>query len=150
MYVCIKDHSFMYYRYIIQQTKTVFLRCRLHAVHVYHCLLASTISLIKYRLQPISKQFALLLSFHRTFKRLIQPSQCFPWLYQYSKTFPRTFVIPVHTQSLPRLRDADLIPENWSLAERRFRYLERTVHLSTFSVTIEWGWDWKWVQFSET
>ena len=33
----------------------------------------------------------------------------------------------MHIQSLPRSRDTATIAENWSLTERRFRHLERTV-----------------------
>ena len=37
------------------------------------------------------------------------------------------FFTPVHTQSMPRPRDATSIDENWTLTERRVRHLERTV-----------------------
>ena len=58
---------------------------------------------------------------------LLQSLQAFPWLYQYSGTFLRTFSTHVHTQSLPRPRDATSIDENWTPTERRVRHLERTV-----------------------
>ena len=57
----------------------------------------------------------------------MQPFQAFPQLYQYSETFLRTFSTHVHTQSLPRPRNATSIDENWTLTERRVRHLERTV-----------------------
>ena len=41
--------------------------------------------------------------------------------------FLHTFSTHVHTQSLPRPRDATSIDENWTLTERRVRRLERTV-----------------------
>ena len=37
------------------------------------------------------------------------------------------FSYPVHTNPMPRARDAATIVENWSLTERRFRHLQRTV-----------------------
>ena len=53
--------------------------------------------------------------------------QDFPRLHQYSETFLRTFSTHVHTQSLPRPRDATSINENLTLTERRVRHLERKV-----------------------
>ena len=55
-------------------------------------------------------KFALPFSLVRTYKRLV-----------------RTFFTPVHTQSMPRSRDAAWIDENRTLTERRVRHLERTV-----------------------
>ena len=72
-------------------------------------------------------KFALPFSLARTYKRLVQPYRGFLRLCRYSKTFLRTFITHVHIQSLLRSRDAATIAENWSLTERRFRHLERTV-----------------------
>ena len=72
-------------------------------------------------------KFALPFSLARTYKRLVQPYRGFLRLCRYSKTFLRTFISHMHIQSLPRSRDAVAIVENWSLTERRFRHLERTV-----------------------
>ena len=36
----------------------------------------------------------------------------FTRLYQYSEMFPRTFLTPVHTNPMPRARDAATIVEN--------------------------------------
>ena len=72
-------------------------------------------------------KFALPFSLPRTYKRLVQPYRCFLWLSRYSETFLRTFITHLHIQSLPRSRDAATIAENWSLTERRFRHLKRTV-----------------------
>ena len=72
-------------------------------------------------------KFALPFSSARTYKRLVQPYRGFLPLCWYSKTFLRTFCTPVHTQSIPRSRDAARIDENWTLTERRVRHLERTV-----------------------
>ena len=62
-----------------------------------------------------------------SYKRLVQPYWGFLRLCRYSKTFLRTFVTLVHTQSMPRSRDAAWIDENWTLTERRVRHLERTL-----------------------
>ena len=72
-------------------------------------------------------KFALPFSLVRTYKRLVQPYRGFLRLCRYSKTFLRTFITHIHIQSLPRSRGAATIAENWSLTERRFRHLERTV-----------------------
>ena len=51
------------------------------------------------------------------------------------------FFTPVHTQSMPRSRDAAWIDENWTLTERRVRHLERTV-LGRYLLschTVTWG-----------
>ena len=72
-------------------------------------------------------KFALPFSLPRTYKRLVQAYRGFLWLSRYSETFLRTFITHMHTQSLPWSRDAATIAENWSLIERRFRHLERTV-----------------------
>ena len=72
-------------------------------------------------------KFALPFSLARTYKRLVQPYRGFLRLCRYSKTFLRTFITHMHIQSLPRSRGAATIAENWSLTERRFRHLERTV-----------------------
>ena len=72
-------------------------------------------------------KFALPFSLVRTYKRLVQPYRGFLRLCRYSKTFLRTFFTPVHTQSMPRSRDAAWIDENRTLTERRVRHLERTV-----------------------
>ena len=72
-------------------------------------------------------KFASLFSWPRTYKRLVQPYRGFLRLSWYSETFLRTFINHMHIQSLPRSRDAATIAENWSLTERRFRHLERTV-----------------------
>ena len=101
---------------------TAFSCCR------YRSLYASTFSLIyKYRSRPVNKQFTVPFSLHRTFLRLMQPFQAFSRLYEYSETFLRTFSTHLHTESLPRIRDATSIDENWTLTERRVRHLERTV-----------------------
>ena len=71
-------------------------------------------------------KFALPFSLARTYKRLVQPYRGFLRLCRYSKSFLRTF-FPLHTQSMPRSRDAAWIDENWTLTERRARHLERTV-----------------------
>ena len=92
----------------------------------YHSHSASTIHYILMSRYLLFK-FALPFSLARTYKRLVQPYRGFPRLCRYSKSFLRTFSTPVHTQSLPRSRDAASIDENWTLAERRVRYLERTV-----------------------
>ena len=72
-------------------------------------------------------KFSLPFSLARTYRRLVQPYRGFLRLYRYSKTFLRTFITHMHIQSLPRSLDAATIAENWSLTERRFRHLERTV-----------------------
>ena len=72
-------------------------------------------------------KFALPFFLRRTYKRLIQPYRSFLRLSRYSETFLRTFITYMHIQSLPRSRDAATIVDNWSLTERRFRHLERTV-----------------------
>ena len=72
-------------------------------------------------------KLALPFSLAQTYKRLVQPYRGFLRLCRYSKTFLRTFFTPVHTQSMPRSRDAAWIDENWTLTERRVRHLERTV-----------------------
>ena len=87
----------------------------------YHSL--AYILLCKYLLF----RFALPFSLPRTYKRLVQPYRGFLWLSRYPETFLRTFITHMHIQSLPRSRDAATIGENWSLTERRFRHLERTV-----------------------
>ena len=72
-------------------------------------------------------KFVLPFSLPRAYKRLVQPYRGFLRLSRYSETFLRTFITHMHIQSLPRSRDAATIAENWSLTERRFRHLERTV-----------------------
>ena len=72
-------------------------------------------------------KFALPFSLPPTYKRLVQPYQGFLWLSRYSETFLRTFITHMYIQSLPCSHDAATIAENWSLTERRFRHLERTV-----------------------
>ena len=72
-------------------------------------------------------KFALPFSLPRTYKRLVQPYRGFLRLSRYSETFLRNFITHVHIQSLSRSRDAATIAEKWSLTERRFRHLERTV-----------------------
>ena len=72
-------------------------------------------------------KFALPFSLAPTYKRLAQPYRGFLRLCRYSKTFLRTFLYPVHTQSMPRSRDAAWIDENWTLTERRVRHLKRRV-----------------------
>ena len=72
-------------------------------------------------------KFALPFSLTRTYKRLVQPYRGFLRICRYSKTFLRTFITHMHIQPLPRSRDAATIAEYWSLTERRFRHLERTV-----------------------
>ena len=72
-------------------------------------------------------KFALPFSLPRTYKRIVQPYRGLLWLSCYSETFLRTFITHMHIQSLPCSRDAATIAENWSLTERRFRHLERTV-----------------------
>ena len=72
-------------------------------------------------------KFALPFSLPRTYKRLVQPYRGFLRLSWYSETCLRTFITHMHIQSLPRSCDAATIAENWSLTERRFRHLERTV-----------------------
>ena len=69
----------------------------------------------------------LLFSLARTYKRLVQHHWGFPRLCRYSETFLRNCFTPVHTQSMPRSRDAASTDENWTLTERRVRHLERTV-----------------------
>ena len=87
-------------------------------------------------------KFALPFSLPRTYKRLVQPHRGFQRLSRYSETFLRTFITHMHIQSLPRSRNAATIAENWSLTERRFRHLERTVLgrylLSCYTVSIGW------------
>ena len=72
-------------------------------------------------------KFALPFSLARTYKRIVQPYCGFLRLCWYSKTFLRPLFTPVHTQWIPRSRDAAWIDENWTLTERRVRHLERTV-----------------------
>ena len=72
-------------------------------------------------------KFALPFSLARTYKCLVEPHRGFLRLCRDSKTFLRTFITHMHIQSLPRSRDAATIAENWSLTERRFRHLKRTV-----------------------
>ena len=72
-------------------------------------------------------KFVLPFSLPRTYKRLVQPYRGFLWLSRYSETFLRPFITHMHIQSWPRARDVATIAENWSLTERRFRHLERTV-----------------------
>ena len=72
--------------------------------------------------------FALLFSLVTTHKRLVQPNRGFQRLCWYSETFLRPFFfIPVHTQSIPRSRDAASLDENLKFTMRRVRHLERTV-----------------------
>ena len=103
-------------------------------------------------------KFALPFSLARTYKRLVQPYRGFLRLCRYSKTFLRTFFTPVHTQSMPRSRDAAWIDENWTLIERHVRHLERMVFgrylLSCHSVKLcrfhrEWDIFWISVTISE-
>ena len=73
-------------------------------------------------------KFALPFSLAQTYKRLVQPYRGF--LYDSAgipKRFYALFFTPVHTQSMPRSRDAAWIDENWTLIERRVRHLERMV-----------------------
>ena len=72
-------------------------------------------------------KFALPFSLPRTYTRLVQPYRGFLWLSRYSETFLRTFITHMHVQSLPRPRDAATFAKNWSLTERRFCHLWRTV-----------------------
>ena len=51
-------------------------------------------------------KFALPFSLARSYKLLVQPYRGFPRLFRYFETFLRTFSTPVHTQPLPRSRDA--------------------------------------------
>ena len=87
-------------------------------------------------------KFALPFSLPRTYKRPVQPHRGFQRLSRYSETFLRIFITHMHIQSLPRSRNAATIAENWSLTERRFRHLERTVLgrylLSCYTVSIGW------------
>ena len=106
----------------LHTASTAFSCCR------YRSLFAGTFSLIyKYRYRPVNKQFTVPFSLHRTFYRLIslyKPSRdCTSIL----KRFYALFTTDVHTQWLPRPRDATSIDENWTLTERRVRHLERTV-----------------------
>ena len=75
---------------------------------------------------------------------LLTPRTAFPSLPATLPVFwnvsTHLFSTHVHTQSLPRPRDATSIDENWTLTERRVRHLERTVLgrylLSCHTVTI--------------
>ena len=100
-----------------------------------------SLAYILLRKYPLFK-FALSFSLPRTHKRLVQPYRGSLRLSRYSETFLRTFITHMHIQSLPRSLDAATIAENWSLTERRFRYLERTVlgrHLLSCYTVLEWG-----------